>query len=455
MVNRCRTCGKLPQEAILCAMARFDSALAAEETTDRARLGWFATVRWTTLLAGAGAVFAGQTALGVVVPFKPAAVALALIALSNIWLMWQLRQSPSSRQAAVAAPWLMCLDVAVLSWLLWRAGGVLNPASVFYLVEIVVAALVFGARWTWTIGALAVVGYAALFRSPPEDLQAAQMMHPEIALHMRGMWLAFALTAIVIAALVTRLAVVVERRDRAVAALRERNDRMTRAAGLATLAAGAAHELSTPLATIAVATREVERAIRSSPDAALADVRLIQSEIDRCRAILDAMAARTADPAGEPPQESTVRDVLAQVAARLSAGDRARVEVSNQVDGAVRWPMRTVVRALGNLVDNALQASPAQTPVRIAARVLPSDRVEIQIEDRGDGMTADQLSRAGEPFFTTKPPGQGTGLGLFVAHSVAEQLGGSVKLTSSKGAGTSATVDLPRDVLRSVPKDRS
>ena len=101
-------------------------------------------------------------------------------------------------------------------------------------------------------------------------MQAAQSMHPEIALHMRGMWLAFALTALIIAALVTRLTIAVERSDRALEAMRERNARTARVAGLATLAAGAAHELSTPLSTIAVAARELERALdeRQDPGAA-------------------------------------------------------------------------------------------------------------------------------------------------------------------------------------------
>ena len=140
----------------------------------------------------------------------------------------------------------MCADVTLLSWLLLRAGGVLNPASVFYLVEIVVAALVLGRRWTWVVTSLSVAGYALLFVAETDQLQAAQSMHPEIALHMRGMWLAFALTALIIAALVTRFTIAVERRDRALESLRERNASAVRVAGLATLAAGAAHELEYP-----------------------------------------------------------------------------------------------------------------------------------------------------------------------------------------------------------------
>jgi len=241
---------------------------------DRVGLSWFTTVRWTTVLAAAGAIFAGRSALEIAVPFAPAAITLAAVAISNVWLTWRVRKLPSREYfpekstpgfaftpLLTAAAVLMCADVTLLSWLLLRAGGVLNPASVFYLVEIVVAALVLGRRWTWIVTSLSVAGYALLFLAETDQLQAAQSMHPEIALHMRGMWLAFALTALVIAALVTRLTIAVERRDRALESLRERNASAVRVAGLATLAAGAAHELSTPLSTIAVAARELERAL--------------------------------------------------------------------------------------------------------------------------------------------------------------------------------------------------
>ena len=184
---------------------------------------------------------------------------LAVCGASNLWLMLRVRRGGGDVSTIAGA--LVCADVVLLSWLLLRSGGVLNPASVFYLVQIVVAALVLGRLWTWMITALSVAGYAALFLRRLMSSRAAQGMHPEIALHMQGMWLAFALTALVIAVLVMRLAIAVERRDRALAELSERTSRASRVAGLATLAAGAAHELSTPLATIAVASRELERSL--------------------------------------------------------------------------------------------------------------------------------------------------------------------------------------------------
>jgi two-component system, sensor histidine kinase RegB len=415
--------------------------------TDPVGLTWLITVRWTTLLAGASAVLAGRGALEVSAPLPAVIALLTLCALSNVWLIWRVR-STGAATVSTAAGLLVCADVVVLSWLLWKSGGVLNPASVFYLVQIVVVALVLGRNWTWIVTALTVSGYAALFLGSTEALRAAQSMHPEIALHMRGMWMAFAFTALIIAVLVTRLVIAVERRDRALEALRERTTRATRVAGLATLAAGAAHELSTPLSTIAVAARELEHnlANRVAESDLREDARLIRAETDRCRQILDAMAGQSGEPVGETPRVSSIEDVVNAVRNRLNAAERDRLSVGVRPDLTVSWPVEVIARALCNLVRNGLQASTA-TGVRLQADSTSDGLVRLMVTDRGSGMSADHLSRAGEPFFTTKPPGAGTGLGLFVTRSSIEQLGGTLSLSSELGHGTTATITLPRDVV--------
>ena len=413
--------------------------------TDPVGLSWLITVRWTMLIAGVGALVAGRGALEVSVPLFQGGILLAVCGLSNIWLTLQVRRRNPSLLGIAGG--LICADVVLLTWLLLRAGGVLNPASVFYLVQIVVAALVLGRKWTWVVTALAVAGYATLFLAPTDDLRAAQGMHPEIALHMRGMWLAFALTALVIAALVTRLAIAIERRDRALLDLSERTARASRVASLATLAAGAAHELSTPLATIAVAAGELERALVDTAHASWReDAQLIRSETTRARQILDNMAAHSGEPAGETPQRSPIDDVLGALRERLTADEWSRLDIANSSAASVVWPIRAVARALDNVVRNALQASAAGDRVRIEI-ARQGDEVALAVIDRGIAMTTAQLARAGEPFFTTKPAGIGRGLGLFVARSTAEQLGGSLVLTSEPGKGTTALFTLPANVL--------
>ncbi len=423
------------------------AVVTARPPVDPVGLAWLVTVRWTILAAGTTAIIVGQSGLDAS-PSRGVPVVLALWAASNAWLTW--RRAHQSRPPALAAGLLTCADVLVVSWLLLQAGGVLNPGSVIYLVEIVVAALVLGRPWTWIVTALSVAGYAALFLAPGDELTTAQAMHPQIALHLRGMWLAFALTAVVIGVLVTRLAVAVERRDRALDALRDRTDRAARFAGLATLAAGAAHELSTPLATIAVAARELERSLERGEDgreALLEDARLIRAELDRCRRVIDDMAGRAAEPGGESPQPVAVARVIDDAVARLAPALRDRVRRADVPDRTVVWPAGVVALALGNLLHNGLQASPDGEPVTVDVRSAPGGVVRIVVTDAGRGMTADEVARAGEPFFTTKPAGAGTGLGLFVAQSAVEQLGGRLTLASAPQQGTTATVELPIDVI--------
>jgi two-component system sensor histidine kinase RegB len=390
---------------------------------------------------------AGHRALQLSAPLVPAAALLVACALSNLWLLWRTRSQPASRLFTVAG-FLLCADVLFLSWLLWRSGGVLNPASIYYLVQIVVSALVLGRAWTWVVTGLSAGMYAALFLAPPMELRAAQTMHPEIALHIRGMWLAFAGTALIIAALVVRLATAVERRDRALDALRERTARANRVAGLATLAAGAAHELSTPLSTIVVAARELERSLsdgQGKPEWQH-DATLIRLEAGRCRQILDGMAAGLGGSIGEAPQPTRVSEIVSAAKAHVAAAERDRVDADVPDDLRVVWPGHVVARALGNLLQNAVQASAA---ARVELRAKAGDGfVRVSVTDHGTGMSPEDLARAGEPFFTTKPAGAGTGLGLFVARASVEQLGGRLVLDSTPGRGTTATIVLPADVVR-------
>jgi two-component system sensor histidine kinase RegB len=174
---------------------------------------------------------------------------------------------------------------------------------------------------------------------------------------------------------------------------------------------------------------------------------LIRTEIDRCRSLLNDMASRGGEPLGEAPQTTTVADILALVRARLSPAEARRVRLQTSGPVAVRWPVEVVVRALLNLTRNGLQASTEYADVELDAVAKDDGQVRVSVIDHGSGMSADHLARAGEPFFTTKAPGLGTGLGLFVARSSIEQLGGALTLASTPGHGTTAVVVLPRDVV--------
>ena len=411
-------------------------------TTDRIELAWLVTVRWTTLAACVGALVFGQSALGIETSVRYPGGAVLIAALSNIWLQQAAR---STKALPPRVPGLLvCADAVLLAGCLLKSGGVLNPASIFFLVEIVLAALALGRPWTWGVTALSVAGYGVQMLAPTSELSAAASMHPQIGEHMRGMWWAFVITAIIIGALVTRLALAIERRDRALVQLGEEAARQARLMSLASMAAGAAHELSTPLGTIAVAAGELARAAAALPggDALAPDITLIRAELARSRRILTDLSGR----ADENAAASATLPVSAAIERALDARpstDRARVSVVGPTALTVTWPLALAARALDNVIANALLAS-ADGLVMVSVAPAADERLVITVADQGAGMTADTLARAGEPFFTTRADTPGMGLGLFVARAIAQQLGGTLTITSVVGRGTTVTLDLAR-----------
>jgi two-component system sensor histidine kinase RegB len=403
-------------------------------------LDWLIRLRWGAVGGQLVTVGVARLLLGDELPLARLLVLIAMSAGSNVLLV--------AVRGLVARPRALCgaaltLDTLLLSGLLHATGGPYNPFGVLYLVYITLSAVVLGVRWTWFLASLSVGCYGLLFfwHIPLERLDHRG---PQMSLHLEGMWLAFAVAAILTASFVVRLSSAIERRDAAMAEMRLRAARHERLAAVATLAAGAAHELGTPLATIAVAAKELERSIRSLPggDAAglVDDAALIRSELERCRAILARLATDAGQMPGEAPEEMGIAELAAAIVAGLPESQRGRLEVSTSGDGArVRLPRSALVQVAQNLVRNALEA--AAGPVALSLEAAGSG-LSIRVHDDGPGIPAEVLSRVGEPFFSTKGPGQGLGLGVFIARTLTEQMGGRFGIESRAGYGTTARVEI-------------
>ena len=127
----------------------------------------------------------------------------------------------------------------------------------------------------------------------------------------------------------------------------------------------------------------------------------------------------------------------------LPGAERVKYVITEAAQRAqLLLPVEAVAMALRNLLSNALDASPAGESVHLAVS-LEGGCLDLAVRDAGEGMDAEAAARALDPFFTTKEPGQGMGLGLFLARSVAERLGGEVVLESTLGVGTVARLSLP------------
>ena len=408
---------------------------------------WLARLRWAQIAGQAVTVLAGQFLLGGSLPIAPLLVVIGLGLVSNLaiemYFFGDRRRDPGhSGFGAAQRPvfeWqialVMMLDIALLTGLLYLTGGPHNPFAFLYLVQIALAAVLVRARWTWVLVGLSFAGFGHLL------VAHEPLVIPEDSREV-GMWVALGVASAFVVHFLLRITASLAQRETELTTARGLAARQERLASLATMAAGAAHELSTPLGTVALAAKELERAL-GDPELA-SDARLIREQVGRCRTILEQMA-QGAGTVGEGVQSCAVAELLAECVSSVRATPTVHREVTDDVARTiVRIPRHAVSQAIRSLVTNAQDASPSNAAVVVAVRRSESV-LDIIIRDRGAGIAADVMARMGEPFYTTKAPGRGMGLGLFLARAVIEGVGGTLHIESSD-TGTEVLVQLPTDV---------
>ena len=414
----------------------------AAELAPSLALPWIVTLRYGVLGGQAALLLLARFALGVELPLPWLALPLAVTAASNALLP----RFAARYNVRVVLGSVLALDILCLTALLALSGGPANPFSLLYLVQIALSAVVLSKEWTWALGVLSTVSFGCLFLGHVHVHAFEGHQSSEgFSTHLVGMWIAFAAAALLITIFIGKVSEALRKREQEVLLLQGRLARHARLASIVTLAAGAAHELGTPLGTIAIASRELELyAANVSRDPAVAeDARLIRAEVERCSRILQQMSARGAEPLGETPAPLPLREFVEQVRETFPQPARGllRAEVSGDPAAPV-LPAEATRQALVALARNALDASGEGQTVVLGAECR-GDTVRFTVADSGCGMGPDTLERIAEPFFTTKAPGRGMGLGTFLARVFAERLGGSLTFESEIGKGTQAVLELP------------
>lgn len=421
------------------------TGLDGESLAPNVALPWVVRLRYGMVAAEAVIILGMWYGFGL--PLLWTLAPLAVILASNI-VLGRLRILPV-RFPQETLGVVFCLDTLCLTAVLGLTGGPMNPFSLLYLVQITLSAVVLQKVWTWALGCLSTVCFGMLFFLPFPSA-AFQIHHEEQGLspHLAGMWCAFVIAAALITFFTGKIADALRTREQEVLTLQDQVAKNERLASLVTLAAGAAHELGTPLGTIAIAAKELERYATGLDDAVLEDARIIRSEVERCRRILERMSVQSAEPMGETPQNACVRDLLAQVLAAFPEAQRAclKIELSDEALSAI-LPTRALAQSLAALIQNALDANYDRRPIVITAHATESV-LRIAVRDEGHGMPSAVLRRIAEPFFTTKEPGKGMGLGTFLVRTFAETMGGRVLFESNPGEGTTATLELPLRLSR-------
>ena len=374
---------------------------------------------------------------GVAVPWLAVSLVLALLAVCTV-RSWQ-----RLGRAALATDQRHYLlqslaDIAALSALIYLTGGAFNPFVSLFLVPIAFATAAMPLAHMTGIALTAIGAYTGLMLLAL-PARHAHAVAGRFDLHVWGMWYGFILSALCVGLFVARLSRRLRGRDQELAALREEALTTERLMALGTLAAATAHELGTPLATIALAAGELEHLIQDA-DARIELTRL-REQVARCRDILARMSAG----AGAVQADSGHRIAIDQYLDTIVAEWRQRrpaVQVRLVCAGLLPPPAivadRVITQAIVNVLDNAADAS---------ARRIDIDghwsaaQLQLDIRDDGTGIAPELRARLGREAVTTKRAGMG--IGLLLSHAILERLGGALVLDALAPAGTHARITLP------------
>jgi two-component system sensor histidine kinase RegB len=390
---------------------------------------WLVRLRWHALVAVGVAMTLAPYLMGVSVAWLPALGVVSGIGLSNVAALLWARSERPVRTAVLGL--VLLLDSAWLTAALALSGGSENPFISLYVIQVTLAALLLDAGWVVAVGLMSVAGYALLLARP----------HAPLLSGIESSLAALTLTLGINATLVVRMVAAYRERQAALAQAQREAAQAEKLASLTTLAAGAAHELATPLGSIAVASTELEGLIREAPEQALVEARVIREQVARCKQILQRMGARAGSEPGELPQRASCAEAFARL--REELGVRAnRLETGGELGLEFEAPPESLTVVLANLVNNGLAASAPGAGVTLGSSARAGG-VRFTVSDAGSGIASSLLPRLGEPFFTTKAPGEGLGLGLFLAFRFARTCGGQLTIESSLGAGTRVHLDVP------------
>ncbi len=419
---------------------------------------WLIKLRWVAAFGQWITIATAMFLLGIEIRWQPLATIIFLTASSNLLLTY-LFESLRSRDLKSLTAWetllfaVMLMDLGFLTAMLYFTGGITNPFAVFYLVNVALAAIVLTPKNTGILALVTVgcIGLLLLASYPYSFLgswQIENLATSTIPVHvlLAGTSVALVTCAMVVVYFTTKLNVELQRKEASLRLNEMKQARSEKLEALGTLAAGAAHELSTPLATIAVVAKELQRELAQlelSSDIK-EDISLIRSELDRCRAILDQMSTDAGQATGEPIIRFTAEKLLEEVTERMDSQHRSRINLDRNIPTAeIEAPLHLLSQAIRGLIKNALDATPTKESIQLHLGST-KDSLIVSIRDRGTGMPPHILARIGEPFFTTKEPGSGTGLGVFLAKNVVEKLSGDVTIDSIPDQGTTVIVRVPR-----------
>lgn len=421
----------------------------AERNAHQLRVDTLVRLRWLAVIGQSATVAGVHFALGFPLPFTACFTVIACSALLNIGL--RIRYPVSERLDPGLASLVLGYDILQLSVLLFLTGGLQNPFSILLLAPVMISATALPPGRTLLLGAFAtaLASVLAFYHLPLPWLPGQTLALP--LTYITGIWCAIQLGLAFTGVYAWRVAEEARQLADALSATELVLEREQHLSQLDGLAAAAAHELGTPLATIALVVRELDRS--AGPDHPMAeDLALLREQVGRCREILAKLTSLGTDGAG-PLDRLTLSHLIEEVAGP-QRGFEVPITITSEGEGPEPVTGRNpgLLYGLGNIVDNAVDF--AASGVHIEARWTPST-VTLAVLDDGPGFAPDILLRLGDPYVTTRGTERrgmarrssddsagGHGLGVFIAKTLIERTGAQITWTNAPTPRSGARVEV-------------
>lgn len=338
----------------------------------------------------------------------------------------------------------LVIELIGITLLLFYVGGADNPFVSYYLVPLCIAAAILPWRFVWPLTLMALGLYTSLFfyRIPLPDLAPQHNHGGGFSLHTAGMWFNFLISSVLITFFIVRMAAALRSQNDTLNSLKEDRLRDEQLLAVATLAAGTAHELGTPLTTIKTLLSEMQSEHQDNTNLQQ-DIELLQTQLSYCTKTLQ-------DLKEQAEQKDHSRESVAHFCSQLLNNWlllHPEVEINICIDDKAptieAYFHPSIAQAIVNLLNNAAEANPCGIDVAIS---WDQQTLTMRIADQGTGIDEKLLNQIGTPFLSDK--GRGRGLGLFLTQATLDRYNGTLTLTNNINHGCLAVLTLPIDRIK-------